>query len=287
VIGGGLVGVEVVEAMLAAGLKPRFVIREEWFWPMAIDRAESAWIAQALRAHGVEVDLEHDVEAFEADDAGNVARLRTSRGVYDCDLAVVAIGVVPNAGWLSGSPVALERGAVVVDAGLQTATEGIFAAGDCAGVMCRDGRRRPEQLWYTARDQGRLAGRRLLGDDATYDRGLWYNSAKLMDIEYTTAGFVGQGLEGEREFFYEETGRARSTTRIVTQGDRVVGFNLLGRRWDHEVLLRWITERRSLKWVLARLKRAAFDTEFVPPLVIPRDLRKNPEAACTSRHSRG
>jgi len=109
-----------------------------------------------------------------------------------------------------------------------------------------------------------------------YGRPLWYNSAKLMDIEYTTAGLVNMKVDGEQNWFFEETGRVRSTTRIVTQGDRVIGFNALGRRWDHERLNEWIQQRRSLSWVLDHLGEASFDTEFVPPLVIPREARNRP-----------
>ena len=122
----------------------------------------------------------------------------------------------------------------------------------------------------TARDQGRTAARGMLGDEAHYARGTWYNSAKLMDIEYTTAGLVNFDLEGEKNWFHEETGGVRSTSRIVTQGDRVIGFNMLGRRWDHSVFIEWIEERRTLDWVLKHLNEAAFDTEFVPPLRVPR-----------------
>jgi hypothetical protein len=35
------------------------------------------------------------------------------------------------------------------------------------------------------------------------------------------------------------------------------------------VCIRWIRERRDLDWVLAHLFEAAFDTELVPPLVVP------------------
>jgi hypothetical protein len=49
-----------------------------------------------------------------------------------------------------------------------------------------------------------------------------------------------------------------------------VGFNMLGRRWDHSVLTRWIEERRTLDWVLEHLNDAAFDTELVAPLRLPR-----------------
>ncbi|HJL17518.1 MAG TPA: NAD(P)/FAD-dependent oxidoreductase [Sandaracinaceae bacterium LLY-WYZ-13_1] len=286
VIGGGLIGIEAAEVMVAAGLRPRFFIREEWFWPIAIDEAESTWVADRMREHGVDVRLEENVEALEGDD--HVERVITDRGEYECDHCVVAIGVIPNTDWLGASdgegrprgeaPALDDGGGIVVDAGLATSADDVFAAGDCASVPWFDGSRRPEQLWYTARAQGRVAGRRLLGDRVAYDRGVWFNSAKLMDVEYTTAGWVNLNLEDERNWFFEERGAVRSTTRIVLSGERVVGFNLLGRRWDHAVLMRWIEEHRSLGWVLDHLAEASFDTELVPPLVIPEEARRRPPA---------
>lgn len=271
VIGGGLIGIEAAEVCHAARLHPRFFIREEWFWPMAIDSAESTWIAERMREHGVDVRLNEDVKSLEGD--GAVSRVTTDRGSYEQDLVVVAIGVKPNTAWLGESAVELHEGGIVVDEGLRTNLDDVFAAGDCAAVRWFDGAVRPEQLWYTARDQGRAAGRALLGDRTRYQRGQWYNSAKLFDIEYTTAGLVNMNVEDERNWFFEEkgTGRngVRSTTRVVMSGERVVGFNLLGRRWDHEVLLRFVEEHRSLAYVLAHLHEASFDTEFVPPLQLP------------------
>jgi NADPH-dependent 2,4-dienoyl-CoA reductase/sulfur reductase-like enzyme len=271
VIGGGLIGIEAVEVAVAAGLRPRFFIREEWFWPIALDGRESQWISERMEKHGVEVHLEHEVQALEPDADGNVSAVRTDQGRYETDCVVVAIGVVPNTAWLEGSDIELDQGGgIIVDESLNTSAHEVFAAGDCAAVRWFDGSRRPEQLWYTARDQGRNAGRRLLGDSLQYARGTWYNSAKLMDIEYTTAGLVNWKLEREANWFHEERGKVNSTTRIVAQDDRVVGFNMLGRRWDHSVLTRWIEERRKLDWVLQHLNEAAFDTELVAPLRIPR-----------------
>jgi len=271
VIGGGLIGIEAVEVAVASGLRPQFFIREEWFWPIALEPRESQWISERMTRHGVDVHLEHEVEALETDGDGNVAAVRTDQGRYDADCVVVAIGVTPNTEWLAGSEIEREAsGGIVVDEGLQSSATDVFAAGDCASVRWFDGSRRPEQLWYTARDQGRIAGRRLLGDTQRYERGTWYNSAKLMDIEYTTAGLVNWKLDREENWFFEEKGAVRSTTRVVLQDDHVVGFNMLGRRWDHSVLIRWIEERRSLDWVLGHLNEAAFDTELVPPLQISR-----------------
>ena len=151
---------------------------------------------------------------------------------------------------------------------------GVWAAGDCANVTWADGSRRPEQLWYTARDQGRVAARSMLGDEVAYRRGTWYNSAKFFDLEYTTAGWVPLCLNPadnspvdpgpEVRCWFQRVPGAPESQRIVLRGERVVGFNMLGSRWNHEVLLEWIHERRTLDWVLPRLGEAQFDEEFSP-----------------------
>jgi NADPH-dependent 2,4-dienoyl-CoA reductase/sulfur reductase-like enzyme len=268
VIGGGLIGVEAVETLLAAGLRPTFVYREEWFWSLALDAREGAWIAERLRDHGATVVSGADIGGFVGRD--RVEGVRVGDQTLPCDLAVVAIGVVPNTDWLGDALDRAPDGGIRVDDQLRTSLSNVWAAGDCAAVPQPGGANRCEQLWYTARDQGRIAAANVLGDGLRYDRGVWYNSAKLMDEEYTTVGRIpGEPVPGAREWWFEERDRVHSTLRIaLDDGDRVVGMNALGRRWDHEVWIRWIEERRPLSWVVSRLGEASFDTEFVPPLRI-------------------
>ena len=181
---------------------------------------------------------------------------------------------MPNTGFLADSGLRLSKGgAVEVDDALRASAPDVWAAGDCANVTWADGSRRPEQLWYTARDQGRVAAASMLGDAATYHRGTWYNSAKFFDLEYTTAGWVPVRLDWDntpldpgpevREWFHRSPGRFDSQ-RIVCKGERVVGFNMLGGRWNHEVLLDWIDSRRTLGFVLDHLAEAQFDEELSP-----------------------
>lgn len=266
VIGGGLIGIEVVETLLALGYRPRFALRDEWFWPISINAQEAGWIEARLSEHGVELWPGASVERFEGE--GRVSRVHLNGRAEPCDLAVVAIGVEPNTAWLEGSGISLEGGAIAVDEGLLTSAPDVFAAGDCAGILGPEGRRRPQQLWYTARDQGRVAGARLLGEDARYVPGMPYNSAKLMDIEFTTVGRVPARGAGS-SWTFEERGAVRSMLRLVVEGERVVGLNALGRRWDHSVFRRFFEQGLSLAQVIDRLPEAAFDTELVPPLVIP------------------
>lgn len=276
VIGGGLIGIEVVECLLAAGLRPAFLWREDWFWSLALGRREGDWIAERLRDHGVEVLGQAEMQGFRGGE--RVEAVRVSGREIPCDLAVVAIGVVPNTTWL-GDALRLEpSGGIAVDEQLRASAPEVWAAGDCAAVPQPDGGRRPETLWYTGRAQGRIAGRNATEDGATYQRGPAYNAAKLMDCEYTTAGSIdGLPAPGAREWWHEERGAVRSTLRIALDAeDRVLGFNGLGRRWDHAVWLRWIHERRRLGWVLDHLHESSFDTELVPRLRIPPGSRPAP-----------
>ena len=275
VLGGGLIGVEVAEILHDRGVHVSFVVRERWYFPAALDDQESALVAEHLRGHGVDVRLGATVSSVVRGESGTIRAVRLAGGEeVPADLAVSTIGVVPNAGFLKGSAVALAaNGAIETDEALRTTAPDVWAAGDCANVTWFDGSRRPEQLWYTARDQGRVAGRSMLGDDVAYRRGTWYNSAKFFDMEWTTAGRVPAviGPDGEpvapapglRTWFQRVPGRLESQ-RIVVSGDRVVGFNMLGSRWNHEPLLDWIHERRPLDWVLKHLGEAQFDEELSP-----------------------
>ncbi len=276
VVGGGLVGVEVAEILHHRGLHVHWLVREPWTWPVALDRAEAALVESRARASGVDVRTGWAVSGMRKEGAGVV--LTGPNGELAVDLVVAAIGVVPNTGFLVGSGVALAAdGAVETRDDLSsTSAPDVYAAGDCANVTWADGSRRPETLWYTARDQGRAAGAAMAGEPVRYRRISWTNSAKFFDLEYSTAGFVPLAEVGGRT----QPGPGRWQTwshvtpdgaslRIVLRDGEVMGLNALGRRWDTEVWLRWIREKRTLRAVLVSLQEARFDEEFTPAFVAP------------------
>ena len=273
VIGGGLIGVEVAEILAHRGLHVTFVIRESWYFPLALDAREGALVAEHIRTHGIDVRLETPVEAILRGPDGVVRGVRVA-GAGD----PVRPGGgrdrrgaehrVPGRGRHHPRAGRSHRGRRRACA---RSVPGVWAAGDCANVTWIDGSRRPEQLWYTARDQGRAAAASMTGDAAVYRRDAWYNSAKFFDLEYTTAGWVPALIDFENRpvplqagvtTWFQRMPGAFASQRIVCRGDRVVGFNMLGGRWNHEPLLEWIQERRPLDWVLAHLAEAQFDEEF-------------------------
>ncbi len=275
VIGGGLIGVEVAEILHARGLRVHWLVRDAWTWPVALDRDEAAIVEAHVRDHGVDVRAATEVTRLDRGSA-----LKLTLGVeepLEVDLVVGAVGVVPNTRFLVGSDVALS-----VDGGVETRADlsstsvpDVYAAGDCATVTWADGSRRPETLWYTARDQGRAAGAAMVGDSVNYRRSTWYNSAKFFDLEYTTAGYVPLAEPARRDptpghwqTWFQQHPNEAASLRIVAKDDRVVGFNALGRRWSTEVWLRWIHERRTLAWVHHHLAESSFDEEFIEPFPV-------------------
>ena len=101
---------------------------------------------------------------------GDVQRVRTVDGrTIECDFVVVGVGATPNTELAAGTGIAVENG-IVTDEFLQTAVEGVFAAGDVANARHPlFGQLRVEH-WANALHQGPTAARNMLGGVDPGDR---------------------------------------------------------------------------------------------------------------------
>ncbi|HEY6546497.1 MAG TPA: FAD-dependent oxidoreductase, partial [Vicinamibacteria bacterium] len=149
VVGGGLIGVEAAEILHDRGLHVTFVIRENWYFPLALDENEAALVTEHMRSHGIDVRFGVNIQEILRGEGGGPRAVRLETGdEVPCDLVVSAIGVVPNTKFLEASGIGLSKGgAVEVDDTLKANVPDVYAAGDCANVTWVDGTRRPEQLW--------------------------------------------------------------------------------------------------------------------------------------------
>jgi NADPH-dependent 2,4-dienoyl-CoA reductase/sulfur reductase-like enzyme len=278
VVGGGLIGLRW------AGMEVTFLIREPWYWPVALNNAESEMVIEHMHRHGINVVTGEVVVAVETDAQGTVAAVSTETGVrYECCALGVSIGVEPAVDWLRSvsTPPRLSRG-IIVDAGFRTSLPSVFAAGDCAELELPGRSPLVEQIWYSAKRQGALAARSMHGEPIQYEPPIFFNSSKFFEIEYTTVGRFQREAGAEpatapasamepaplpavREFYFRYPGKdvsLRIAENIVGNGGAVQAFNLLGSRWDHNKCEQWIGERRSLDDVMDRLHQAQFDVEF-------------------------
>ena len=247
VVGGGLIGVELAEMLRTRGLRVTFLVRDARYLPRTFSETESALVAEAIRAHGVDLRLGVEVERIEGGD--RVEAVVTTGGErLAAGFVGVGTGVRPSIEWL-GDAVETERG-VLVDAALRTSAEGVWAAGDCAQLRePPPGVRAIEPIWYTARLG--MAGR-----PRAYAPGVFFNSAKFFDLEWQVYGQTsGEGAD------WEWTDGRRSV-RIRHLDGAVTGVSALGVRLRQTVCSRWIGERWAVDRAVADLSTARFDPEF-------------------------
>ncbi len=272
IVGGGLIGVELAEMLTTRRIPVTFLVRDALYFRNVFPAAEAQIVTDEIRRHGIDLRLDTTLATIEGDKIGGVAAVCTQKGEnIACSFVGLTIGVEPRLELTEKTPLATARG-ILTDAHLETNVPGIFAAGDAAEVQLPGGRKQVQQLWYTGRMQGKVAGQNLarrISEKAlmAYDPGIFFNSAKFFSIEYQTYGQVSPEASAADSILWHDAAK-RKLIRVAfnnISADRsVTGFNVLGVRYRHEVCEKWIREKTPLATVAAALHEANFDPEFYP-----------------------
>ncbi|CAH1001191.1 Nitric oxide reductase FlRd-NAD(+) reductase [Neolewinella maritima] len=267
VVGGGLIGIELAEMLHSRQIPVSLLVRESSYWSSALPREESELVSRHILNHGI--DLRHDTELQEIhDDGGGAAGAITTKGGerIDCQFVGLTAGVHPNIDFLRDTE-GLELGkGVLVDGYLRTSLPDVYAIGDCAEVRePRPSRKAIEAVWYTGRIMGETVAYTVLGRPVAYDPGIWFNSAKFIDLEYQVYGDVPpkDGREGLESLYWQHPTEDKAVRINYDAADgSVKGFNLMGVRYRHEVCEKWIASGTHIEQVLQQLGMANFDPEF-------------------------
>lgn len=265
--GGGLIGIELAECLHSRGAHVVMLARESSYWNNILPAGESRMVTNVIRSAGIDLRLEEELAEIVGDSRGRARAVKTKAGeTIECQLVGLTAGVSPNLTAIEGSDIEHGRG-ILVDERFETNVEGVYAAGDCAEIRAPEGGRNTiEQLWYTGKMQGAVAGRIIAGEQDVYQRGIWYNSAKFVDLEWHTYGQVPGELSlpdpsPSRSLYWEQRDQRRCL-RIAHEDGVVKGMNAMGLRHRHRVWERWIAEGRDIAYVLEHLREANFDPEL-------------------------
>lgn len=186
IIGAGFIGLEMAENLRERGLEVTVIDRgQQILNPLDPEMARP--LEEHMRLHGVEVRLNEGVEAFEQQ--GSLLRL-SSGEVLSTNMVILAIGVSPENDLARSSGLALGvRGAVKVNAQLQTSDPAIYAVGDVIEVKDRiQGFDTMVSLAWGANRQGRLAADHINGREASYSGAMGTAIIKIFDL---TAALTG------------------------------------------------------------------------------------------------
>ena len=165
IIGGGLIGMEVTDALATLGLQVTVVEMMPHVLSALLDPDMASLLENHLRAKGVELRLGERVMGLEGDETGNVRRVVTDRGVVETDMALLAIGVRPNTRLAEEAGLALgPTKAIAVNEYLQTSDPSIYAGGDCVeNTHLVSGRKVYVPMGSTANKHGRIIGDNVTG----------------------------------------------------------------------------------------------------------------------------
>ncbi len=266
IVGGGLIGIEMAEMLLSRDIPVTFLVREPSFWNVVLPPGESDLINRHIREHHIDLRLNANLKEILPDKNGRARAVVLAETEEEIECSVVGLtpGVSPNINFLEGSGIALGRG-VKVNRNLETNIKNIYAIGDCAEQQQAFGNRRTvEAVWYTARMMGEVVAQTICGNPMSYNPGNWFNSAKFLDIEYQTYGWVfPKPRDGEAHFYWQHKNGKKCITINYEKSDRkFIGINNFGIRMRHEVFERWLNEEKSVDYVIENLREANFDPEF-------------------------
>lgn len=185
IVGSGYIGVEMADAISRLGKKVTVIEIAER--PLPEYDAEIAAILKSEMEKIVNLRLSERVVAFEGKD--RVEKVITDKNAYNCDLAIVAVGVAPNVEIAKKIVKLGKSGAIKTNSRMETSKEGIYAAGDCAETYnIVTGKPDWIHLATPANKMGYVAGVNMAGFELHYPGAVKCQITSFHEIEIGKAG---------------------------------------------------------------------------------------------------
>lgn len=204
IIGGGLIGIETCEALQLANiditvveLLPQLLTFLDWELAKLVENH--------VRSKGANVITDNGIIEFQGEN-GKLTGIKLQNGAeLPCELAVVAIGVVPNTRLAKEAGLKIgDTGGIEVDEYMQTSDPDIYAVGDCVeSYNIITGRKVHAPFGDLANLQGRVAGENAASDknNVTFPGTIQTGICKVFDF---SAGSTGLSETVARKLGYDD-----------------------------------------------------------------------------------
>jgi NADH oxidase (H2O2-forming) len=276
VIGAGLIGLEVAIAMVERGLKTTVVELLPQILPVMLDADMAKPVHEMLEEKGLKIIIGKGVDEILGED--KVTGVSVAGEQISADLVVVATGVRANTELAKKAGIETGfRGAIKVNARMETNVPNIYAIGDCAECVHLITKQPAlPQLGTVAVRQGKVAGINAAGGYALFPGVLGSAVTKFFDTEI--------GVTGLTEFFAKKagietvTGSISSKTRadyypgalpirvklvVEKESQRIIGGQIVG---GEEVTQRINALSFAIQKHMTIRELAKADTCYAPPL---------------------
>lgn len=274
IVGGGFIGVEMAEALLALGLKVTMLEMAPQIMTL-MDEDMAALVEQELKEAGAEVKTGVAVTGMLGE--GRVSAVTYEGGEIAADLVILAIGVKANTEIAQEAGIELGfKNAIRVNERMETNLPDIYAAGDCATAFhLVTGKETYIPLGTTANKQGKTAGENAAGGQAVFKGVVGTTIFKVIEKEGARTGLslreAGMaGIEAWESTITSHTratgypGRGEITVKLVAEkgsrrllGGQIFGAAGAGKRID--VLAAMVQMQATIDQL------AELDLAYAPP----------------------
>ena len=243
IVGGGYIGLEVAAVARAMGHEVTVVESRDRVMQRVVSPDVSAFFDALHRENGVDIRLNTGVEGFSGEDHVRAVRLANGEELA-CDLALVAVGAVPNEELARDAGLEVDDG-ILVDAHGQTSDAHIYAAGDCTRFFsARYGRSIRLESVQNAIDQAKAVAAALTGAATDYDPVPWFWSDQYaiklqiagLSQGHDTALTVGDPAGQSFYVVYLSQGRIAAVDSINHPRSHMMARRAIGKTYEEGLL---------------------------------------------------
>lgn len=168
IVGAGLIGIEMCQALGERGMEVTLVEMKEQVLPGFLDPDMAKLVEGKLEEKGVRLFLGKAIKEIAGDKS--VTGIVLDGEILEAQVVILALGMVPNSELARDAGIELgARGAIRVNEKMETSMEGVYSAGDCAttrNLITGDEIYLP--LGTIANRQGKVVGINIGGGNDSY-----------------------------------------------------------------------------------------------------------------------
>lgn len=231
VIGGGLIGISATEALVKRGLKVTIIELKNWILNLILDKEAAKIVETAIQKEDVSIMTGRTVQSISGkkDNDDTVGGVVLDDGTaIECDMVVVAVGVIPRTELAAQTDLKVNRG-ILVDRFMQTSVPNVYACGDVAEAYdFINQTNRVLALWPVARIGGRVAGYNMAGQKSEYPGATAMSALNYFGVPIISVGLttLDQAEGFETLVFHDK--EKNVYRKIVLKDEAIVGMTFVG-----------------------------------------------------------
>lgn len=248
ILGGGLVGVDVLTGLLHLGKKPVLVELADHLLSKQLDRKAAAAYERAFEQKGAVMCLGIAIDEVVTDQDGHVQEVRLQdQTCLPCDMLIVTVGVKANIGFLKDSQIVTDQWGLVIDAWGKTNHPDIYGAGDVTG-------RSP--IWPNAVKEGIVAARNMSGISCEMKD--FFASKATMNFEQIKTMSVGFSEAPDDTYETELIDTGHDYKKMIHKDGKIYGAILQGDLSYGGILTQLIAHKIDI----SKVKKPVFSIDY-------------------------